>query len=179
MKFTDLNPTLLIVLILTSVSLVGCAPPPAGTVTAVPLPTATAVSTSMPLATPIKGKPNTEPVEALPENILLTLRREGGFAGRRDLWTLYKAGRIETNKGETHQIGEAAVAALLVDLTASGFFELQDDYRNPNCADCFEYTLSVNANGKRKTVRTNDAGKMPDALRQIIDRVTSEVGNVK
>ena len=154
--------------------------PAPATATPIPAPTvATTTAQPLALATPAKGIPNDAPVEALPENVVLTLRREGGFAGRRDLWTVFKTGRIETNKGETQQIGEDAVATLLKDLETAGIFDLKDDYRNPNCADCFEYTLTVAHGETVKTIRANDAGEMPPSLTKIIDRITSDVGNVK
>lgn len=180
--------TAFMVSIVAGLTLAACAPPPVSstppgqraTAPATPTALATIAPTAQPQApaTPAKGNPDT-PVEALPENVVLVLRREGGFAGRRDLWTVYKTGRIETNKGETQQIGENAVSALLKDIDNLGFFELKDDYRNRSCADCFEYTLTAISGNKRKTVRTNDAGEMPATLQQIIDRVTNEVGNVK
>ncbi len=118
-------------------------------------------------------------MEQLPEDVAIVLRREGGFVGRKDLWTIYNAGRVESNKGDTQQIGKEAVSALLQDLAANSFFDLQDRYINPGCADCYEYTLTVNYQGQQKTVQANDAGLMPDTLRQSIDKIVALVGTTQ
>lgn len=156
------------------------APVAVSTETTTPAPSATPqANRPEPLKTPASANPSPIPVEQIPEDVAIVLRREGGFAGRKDLWTIYNAGRVESNKGETQQIGPEAVRALLQDLAANGFFELQDRYINPGCADCYEYTLTVNDQGKTKTVQANDAGKMPDTLRQSIDKIVALAGNTK
>lgn len=132
-----------------------------------------------PLETPASADPNPIPVEQMPEDVAIVLRREGGFVGRKDLWTIYNAGRVESNKGDIQQIGKEAVSALLQDLTAHGFFDLQDRYINPGCADCYEYTLTVHYQGNIKTVQANDAGKMPDTLRQWIDKIVGLAGSTQ
>jgi hypothetical protein len=65
------------------------------------------------------------------------------------------------------------VSQLVRTIEVLGFFKLQDAYgQSSECADCFQYELTVNAGGRSKTVTTVDAAPdNPPELMQILESV--------
>ncbi len=91
----------------------------------------------------------------------IQFERTGGFAGMRLAVTI---------DSEALSQEEAIRLRELVD--AAGFFELPEEITTPTPgADRFLYTLTVEVEGRRHTVRTSDAAA-PAALRSLIDWLT-------
>jgi hypothetical protein len=86
---------------------------------------------------------------------------------------------VSTPKGTQSQVDAQQISALLAALDKAGFYALQDSYgKNSPCRDCFNYQVSVNDNGRIKTVSFVEgaAGTPPElmaALKVINDLLAS------
>ena len=88
--------------------------------------------------------------------------RTGGFAGMRMASSIDSGSLSEEEARRLHELVEAA-----------GFFELPEELTGPaGGADRFLYTLTVEMDGRRHTVRTAEAAA-PAALRSLIRWLTN------
>jgi hypothetical protein len=128
-----------------------------------PMPEKTATSeSSPPRATPSQqGNDVNMPVDAV-----VIFHRSGGFAGVDERWTMYSDGRIVKSDGEQQQVESEEVQALLETIQDTSFFELADSYiPEDTCCDRFTYSITVQLDGRVKTVSTLDASPtQPDGL---------------
>lgn len=60
------------------------------------------------------------------------------------------------------------MAQLLGELTAAGFFDLNETYEDIACADCFAYSISVNDGQRLKRVKMLDGGQLPEQARRVV-----------
>jgi len=114
----------------------------------------------------------------IPEAAVITFQRSGGLAGKTVVWTIYSDGRVESDQG-TIQMSSGDVSKLGAGLTALGIFDLKDSYGGlTNCNDCFTYTLTINADGKTKTISTTDgATDTPAELGLILKLINDFINN--
>jgi hypothetical protein len=102
--------------------------------------------------------------------------RGGGLAGLSEQWAIYADGtvtRADAPEGAavvTGHVTAEAVSALVTGLDGLGFFQMQSAYgENDQCADCFQYTISVTRDGMTKTVTTHDAASdAPPEMAQVL-----------
>jgi hypothetical protein len=109
---------------------------------------------------------------------VIVFKRGGGLAGRSDEWLIYADGTVQAADGTRKTVAPEEVAALLAGLEARGFFELQAAYgRDSQCADCYQYELTVVHDGQKKTVTTVDsAPDAPPELGLAIQQIQALVG---
>ena len=111
---------------------------------------------------------------AVTEAVVFT--RGGGLTGETQTWTIYTDGTVkladDTGNAAQALTGVTAeqVGFLLTGLEALKFFDLNDAYgANDQCADCYQYSLTVTSNGRTKTVTTHDAASdAPPELAQAL-----------
>ena len=162
--------TKLIVLI-TAMGLVGCAVPP-------PAARAPAANTSpaAPVATP-SPQPVKEAQGGLPikggSDALITFSKHGGLKGGDDVWTVNAGGAVQAGKSVKGTLAPDTLKKLVADIEAAGFFDLQDSYKNAKCNDCFEYVITVNNNGKTKSVSAIDDGHLPPTLLKVLETLST------
>jgi hypothetical protein len=109
---------------------------------------------------------------------VIVFRRGGGLAGRSDEWLIYADGTVQAADGTAQAVAPEAVSALLTGLEALGFFEMEAAYgRDSQCADCYQYEITVVHNGQKKTVATLDAAAdAPAVLGQMIAQIQQLIG---
>jgi hypothetical protein len=115
----------------------------------------------------------------IPEGAVITFQRSGGFAGKTVVWTIYSDGRVQSDQGTT-QLSSGDVSILVAGLKALGIFDLKDSYGGfTNCKDCFTYTLTINADGKTKTITTTDsATDIPAELGKILTLINEFITKI-
>ncbi len=127
---------------------------------------ATATAAAETLSTPVPSTPELlgTPSGGEAPVPVIAFARGGGLAGASEAWTIYADGAIAFADGPeaaAQTVGRVTaeqVAALVTGLDGLGFFQMQDVYgANDNCADCFQYTVTVTNGGVTKTVTTHDA----------------------
>ena len=144
-----MSPSALLGPILLVLSMSGCGTSPAG-------PTATAI-------TEIRQERDCSGCEA---GTTLTLRRDG----RATLLHTGKARFGTTDRTSSGTVSAADFERLAALLVARGFFDMQDEYRDPTLADGAWVVTAAVAEGRAKSVRdANEAG--PRALRDIEDAI--------
>jgi len=116
---------------------------------------------------------------ASPESAVITFQRSDGFAGKTVVWTIYSDGRVQSDQGTT-QLSSGDVSILVAGLKALGIFDLKDSYGGfTNCKDCFTYTLTINADGKTKTITTTDsATDIPAELGKILTLINEFITKI-
>jgi len=136
-----------------------------------PPPTTDGVSTTEPGPLDIEATPG----QRGGKDVVVVFERGGGFAGVQEKWTIYADGAItlaedgQVAAQETGRVTAEQVSDLLAGIDGLGFFEMQDSYTNDECADCFQYTVTVTSGGVTKTVNTIDAAKdAPPELGQVL-----------
>ena len=120
--------------------------------------------------TPGRDEPATE---------VVVFTRGGGLTGETQTWTIYTDGTVkladDTGNAAQALTGVTAeqVGFLLTGLEALKFFDLNDTYgANDQCADCYQYSLTVTSNGRTKTVTTHDAASdAPPELAQALELI--------
>jgi hypothetical protein len=114
-----------------------------------------------------------------PESAVITFQRSGGFAGKTVVWTIYPDGRVQSDQGTT-QLSSGDVSLLVAGLKALGIFDLEDSYGGmTNCKDCFTYTITINADGKTKTISTTDgATDTPAELGKILTLINEFITKI-
>ena len=152
---------------------------PTAAATESPLPTPDTSSSPLP-APDTAGSPlptpdtSSSPVQPpSPFTAAIVVQRTGGLAGVSEQSSIYPDGRVLLPKGTQAQVSAAQVSALLATLDKAGFFTLQDSYgQGSQCADCFNYQLSVNSNGRSKTVSfVEGASDTPPALAAALEGI--------
>lgn len=115
----------------------------------------------------------------IPEGAVITFQRSGGLAGKTVVWTIYSDGRVQSDQGTT-QLASGDVSILVAGLKALGIFDLKDSYGGfTNCKDCFTYTLTINADGKTKTITTTDgATDTPAELGKILTLINDFINKI-
>ncbi len=144
-------------------------------------PADTATPATDTLSTPA---PSTADVKATPAGrgdgqAVVVFARGGGLAGVSEAWTIFADGTITLADGpeaaalEVGRVTAEQVSALVTGLDGLGFFQMQAAYgANDNCADCFQYTVTVTNGGVTKTVITQDAASdAPPELAQALDLI--------
>lgn len=141
-----------------------------------PLPTLPAGRRPQMLETPlvVEGGATREAAPKVNSPTAVVFQWGGGAVGRNDLWTIFRSGRIQTNKGHEYFIEPQAVDALVDQLDQLGYFQLAELYET-KCADCFEYKILVYKGETKKAVYAVDAGNLPAALNQSIAAIREVV----
>ncbi len=154
--------------------LAACAPvspqAPDPVASATPAPTETA---------PVETETPAPAVTLQPADLpLLVYHRSGGFAGIIETWEIYADGRAMSENGLL-QFAPSEVSALMDEIKSLGFFDLEDSYlpKDP-CCDRFFYEITVNADGKSKTVKTVDGTPdLPTNLLAVLNRVNTFISS--
>jgi len=110
----------------------------------------------------------TEPASAAPAAVEITFELSGGIGGQYALWTIRGDGRITRDNGERYSVPPERVAQLLDEITRAGFFDLQEVYKEAECADCFSYVIAVNDGRRTHRVSMLDSGQLPAPARQVV-----------
>ena len=136
---------------------------------------------------PIESQVPTDPQKTVeqkggtssPETAVIIFQRSGGLAGKTVVWTIYSDGRVQSDLGTT-QLSSDAVSKLVAGLTTLGIFDLKDSYGGlTNCNDCFTYTITINADGKTKTISTTEgAADIPVELGSILTLLNEFISNI-
>jgi hypothetical protein len=114
-----------------------------------------------------------------PETAVIIFQRSGGLAGKTVIWSIFPDGRVQSDQGIT-QLSSDDVSVLVAGLTSLGIFDLKDSYGTlTNCNDCFTYTITINADGKTKTVSTTEgATDTPAELGSILTLLNNFIKNI-
>jgi hypothetical protein len=176
----------LIVLVLAGLILAGCAPGDPALESTLPVleqdeaagPAATAAAPQVTQAPGTAVLEATAPGRTEAAKPVVIFSRGGGIAGVSDMWTIYADGTVVSADGTREAVAPAEVEALLAGLEGLGFFEMQDAYgRDNQCADCFQYSITVVRDGVEKTVTTIDAASdAPQELGQAIELIRKVLG---
>lgn len=70
--------------------------------------------------------------------------------------------------GKVYALPPMQAAQLLGELTAAGFFDLNETYEDIACADCFAYSISVVHGQRAKRVEMLDGGQLPEQARPVV-----------
>lgn len=119
---------------------------------------------------------NAPPAETAPPQIpLITYERAIVSTGIHEQWMIYEDGTVLKDDGVKTVLPVEAVAELMAQIEAAGFFELEDVYlpENPQ-PDRPLYALSVRREGGFKTVVTIE-GTEPESLQNLIAYVDAWV----
>ena len=166
--------TKLIVLI-AALGLVGCAlPPPAARApsTNTQAPTQQPAATASPAPGTVKEAKGGMTIKGGADAII-TFRRQGGLAGGEEMWTVNASGAVQSGKGAQGTMAADDLKKLMAEIEADGFFNLQDNYKNAKCNDCYEYQITVNNNGKLKSVTATDDGHLPPELTNVLGKLAT------
>jgi hypothetical protein len=94
----------------------------------------------------------------------IVFEKGGGITGSQEKWTIFADGSITREDAPDAapvimgSVTAEQVSGLLAGLDGLGFFQLQERYgADDNCADCFQYTVTVTKGGVTKSVSTHDA----------------------
>ena len=119
--------------------------------------------------------PTDEQITPTPTSIVLAFELSGGFAGITQKWEVFENGVISKDGDEEFHVSSVEVVQLVRKITNLGFFELS--LQKPglgSCADCFTYTLTVQEDGRSKTIFWMDGqSDFPEALTKIMQEVNS------
>lgn len=156
------------------------APPPTPTAeptepaTEAPTPTAPPVETVdvepsagafEPGDTPAEESPSMEDEAILPEEAVILLGQEGGFAGVMNTWVIFPDGRVVDKSGAEFQVKPELVAGLLETIDQSGFYSLSQPKPSDVCCDFFTYTLIASEGSQRNAITLSEADpNMPESL---------------
>jgi hypothetical protein len=126
--------------------------------------------------------PNRSPVssEAVTEEPVITFSRSGGFAGLNQTFLIYADGRIVGANGEVRQVSPEQVVAVLQQIEAAGFFELDASYLPRDiCCDRFSYEITVQTPTQSRSVVTMDGVEnQPDGLTMTLAAITELLSSV-
>ncbi len=99
------------------------------------------------------------------KDVAVAFARSGGIDGAQRKRTIFSDGTIMLAESpdfsalEVGRVTAAQVSGLLAGLDGLGFFQFQDRYENDQCADCYQYVVSVTSGGVTKTVTTVDSAQ--------------------
>jgi len=126
--------------------------------------------------------PGRSPVsnEAVVEEPVITFHRSGGFAGLDQTFLIYADGRIVDGNGEERQVSPEQVAAVLHQIEATNFSELNDSYLpQDTCCDRFSYEITVQTPTQTKSVvMMDDVENQPEELAMILAVITELLSSV-
>jgi hypothetical protein len=116
----------------------------------------------------------------------VVFERGGGLDGSSEKWTIFTDGTITRDDGTgagVQSVGSVTieqVTALVTGLDSLGFFQLQEAYgANDNCADCYQYSVTVTNGNQTKTVTTHDAASdAPAELNQALEMIRALLATV-
>ncbi|PJF47590.1 MAG: hypothetical protein D6709_01425 [Chloroflexi bacterium] len=100
--------------------------------------------------------------------IEIAFQISGGIGGIERSWVIRGDGSVMDHNGKTYALPPAQVAQLLAELTAAGFFELDETYEDIACADCFAYSITVNDGQRAKRVRMLNGGQLPEQAQRVV-----------
>ncbi len=84
---------------------------------------------------------------------VITLERSGGIAGGTETWTYYADGRVVSDKHGEQKIDPAQVQSLVDDIVGLKFFDMgESPSALGTCNDCYQYSITLTADGQSKTV---------------------------
>ncbi len=92
----------------------------------------------------------------------------GGIGGMTQSWIIRGDGSVVDHNGKAYALPPTQVAQLLGEITAAGFFDLNETYEDIACADCFAYSISVNDGQRAKRVRMLDGGQLPERAQRVV-----------
>ena len=108
----------------------------------------------------------------LPEDAVILLRQEGGIMGLDQAAIVYSDGRILKAGDTSGEIDLETLTALLDEIEASGFFEIEDHMYFEYCCDFFSYTLIVRHGDQVKGIKISEADPdMPEGLQVALSAV--------
>jgi hypothetical protein len=132
-----------------------------------PLPTNTAAT--KPATEPSKAITPSVDVTANPDEVVIILHQEGGYAGIDDVRILYQDGRIEKNGELSGQLSAQELFLLLETLDQSSFFELDHPEPGNFCCDFFTLTVSATVGDKFNAISiSNGDPDLPAEINEII-----------
>ncbi len=82
------------------------------------------------------------------EKRYLVYTRHGGFAGKKNTWTIYEAGRIEADNGVRYQTTPEKARALFDQIGLESFLAESKNTPAPACADCISVTIAYHRDGQ-------------------------------
>ena len=122
--------------------------------------------------------PNDESGES-GKDLMIVLKRSGGFAGVDESWRISADGRILASDGKASQASTDSIRAAVDELNSLGFFAMSSSYMPlDTCCDRFTYQLSVTVDGKSHTVTAlegaqetpEDFWKAINVVNQLLDQ---------
>lgn len=118
--------------------------------------------------------------EAVAEEPVIKFNRSGGFAGLDQTFLIYADGRIVGANGEEGQVSPEQVAAVLQQIEAASFFELDASYLpRDTCCDRFSYEITVQTPTQTKSVVTMDGVEnQPKGLTMTLAAITELLSSV-
>ncbi len=123
------------------------------------------------LPTPSPPSPRTAPTLSATD-VIATLRRSGGFAGRTDSFVIKADGAVDVGS-ITRRVegGPGAAAKLATQLAATGIYDVAPGKYMPavSCCDRFTYDLTLVKDGKSYSYTTMDGSET--APRALVDAV--------
>ena len=148
--------TVTIILLLAIVALAGCSSPQ--------------ISTQ---ALPGETKSPNDELGETGKDLMIVLKRSGGFAGVDESWRISADGRILASDGKASQASTDSIRAAVDELNSLGFFAMSSSYMPlDTCCDRFTYQLSVTVDGKSHTVTALEgAQETPEDFWKAIDIV--------
>ena len=132
---------------------------------------------------PTNSAPPAGTEATIPDSVpLVVLQKEGGIAGATSELTLFRngdatlaqepaPGGIPVRRWTVATADYDGIAALL---RSPEIAALESEYLPENtCCDRITYTITVPAATDRRTIRTMDAAQHPDALADLLDRLSA------
>jgi len=114
-------------------------------------------------------------VAVFPDTIIV-YRREGGFVGKSEEWTIYPTGRIVSSDGAEWQVPPERVAPLFTLVESPSFKSLNKKYAPAGtCNDCYTHTLTVYGQGEPQTVTFVDGADLPAHVQQILPELNKAI----
>lgn len=105
------------------------------------------VRTAIPTFTAIEP-----PVTELPDDVVLTLSREGGFAGVQETWTFFADDRSVLPSGEPQELPEGTFDSLILSIAENEILSLEPKPGTPICCDFFSYTVQLQGTELNKSI---------------------------
>lgn len=109
---------------------------------------------------------------------IVVYHRSGGFAGVDETWSIYADGRVQyagRGTGSTGQLTADQLSSLFATLRSIDFTSIKDSYIGADtCCDRFIYELTINLDGKTKSIKTIDAAEgEPAALTTLLNAISA------
>ena len=104
----------------------------------------------------------------------------GGQTGTTTSWSLLQDGTVCSANHVVGRLSSDSVRRLLDEITAAGFFNLKESYKDAKaaklCHQCNYYKTTVQSGNRSKTVQTNDGAKnVPRSLWEINSRIQQQL----